>query len=635
MEMIIPALALGGLYFASKKDKEDKREQFYSRAKLAAHAAGLPNVDVPDRNYPNDSYMISNELDATSQLSTVNRLQGTGEAPQTVYRNGEPSTMVYTDKYFSLNPEINQVQNATAVNVAQQERSYTSMMGEQVNLDHFRHNNMAPYFGSKSRANNASNSLESTLDNYTGNGSQQFAKREVNSFFKPSEGYQWAHGMPTTSEFVQSRIVPSMNMAGVKPFDDIKVGPGVGIGYGNEGMGGYNSGMLAREQWMDKTVDQLRVANKQKASGLGMLGYEGPANSSIKRSTDQAHQGIVEKNRVERTFEMGSDRLFTTTGVEKGPAMRALQQQDRSTRPETSVGYAGIATLGNQTLQQVRGEYMPTHNQQLGAVPFSAPAAPNKGTAFEGEYGMKSTVAYPNNRSFPTSGTNSQPAGSNYFGTAAGAMGAVVAPLLDLLRPSRKENTIGNLRPYQNAKGPVEQMYVYDPSDRPSATMRDMTQHSSGNYNINANHLQKGAYTVSGYDEIRNQRDTTTVGYMGNVGGGDGNHQIRPYDAEYSISLSNGIKESTLDGRLVPGNMSLLNGNITMRTNVDRESLMRNERAVDGTRSSQIPSQQSFGILQGSDTKSMYQNIQLDRNSGDILSQLKKNPYTHSVVNGL
>ena len=621
--MIIPALALGGLYFASKKDKEDKREHFYSRAKLAAHAAGLPNVDVPDRNYPNDSYMISNDLDATSQLSTVNRFDG-------------PPT-VYTDKYFSLNPEINQVQNATAVNVAQQERSYTSMMGEEVGLDHFRHNNMAPYFGSKSRANNASNSLESTLDNYTGNGSQQFAKREVNSFFKPSEGYQWAYGMPTTSEFVQSRIVPSMNMAGVKPFDEIKVGPGVGIGYGNEGMGGYNSGMLARETWMDKTVDQLRVANKQKASGLGMLGYEGPANSSIKRSTDQAHQGIVEKNRVERTFEMGSDRLFTTTGVEKGPAMRALQQQDRSTRPETSVGYAGVASLGGgHTLQQVRGEYMPTHNQQLGAVQFSAPSAQNRGGAVEGEYGMRSTVVYPNNRSFPTSGTNSQPAGSDYFGTAGGALGAVVAPLLDLLRPSRKENTIGNLRPYQNAKGPVEQMYVYDhETSRPSATMRDMTQNATGHHMVNGQNMQNGlGYLMSDFDILKNQRDTTTVSYMGNVGGGDGNHQIRPYDAEYR-QRNNEIKSSTIDGRMQAGNMSLLNHDVNMRTTTDRDVLMRNTRASDGTRSSQIPCQQSFGILQGSQNKNLYTEMSLDRNSGDVLSQLKKNPYTHSVVNGL
>lgn len=623
--MIIPALAIGGLYFASKQNKNEKQEHFYSRAKLAAEAAALPNVDVPDRNYPDDNYPMTNELDATGKLSTVNRY-GNGGEPQTVY----------TDKYFSLNPDINQVSRATTVNAAQQDRTYTSMTGQTVESDYFTHNNMVPFFGSKSRANNPSNALESTLDSYTGNGSQQFSKREVSTFFTPSEGYQWAHGMPTTSDFVQSRIVPSMNMAGVKPFDEIKVGPGVGIGYGNEGMGGYNSGMLAREQWMDKTVDQLRVANKQKASGLGMLGYEGPANSSIKRSTDRAQQGIVEKNRVERTFEMGSDRLFTTTGLEKGPTMRALQVDDRSTRPETSVGYAGVASMGGgQTLQQVRGEYMPTHNQQLGAVPFTAAFAPNKGTAVEGEYGRRSTVAYPNNRSFPTSQSNNQPAGSNYFGSAGGVLGAVVAPLLDLLRPSRKENTIGNLRPYQNAKGPVEQMYVYDPeTSRPAATMRDMTQNSTGHYNINGQNMQNGmAYTVMGYDEIRNQRDTTTdYSYMGN--GNSGNRQIRPYDAEYR-QRNNDIKSSTIDGRLVPGNMSLLNHDVNMRTTTDRDSLMRNARAADGTRASQIPSLESFGILQGSQNKNLYSEMSLDRNSGDVLSQLKKNPYTHSVVNGL
>ena len=626
--MIIPALAIGGLYFASKQNKNEKQEHFYSRAKLAAEAAALPNVDVPDRNYPNDSYPMSNELDATGKLSTVNRY-GNGGEPQTVY----------TDKYFSLNPDINQVQHATAVNVAQQDRTYTSMTGQTVESDYFTHNNMVPFFGSKSRANNPSNALESTLDSYTGNGSQQFAKREVSAFFTPSEGYQWAHGMPTTSDFVQSRIVPSMNMAGVKPFDEIKVGPGVGIGYGNEGMGGYNSGMLAREQWMDKTVDQLRVANKQKASGLGMLGYEGPANSSIKRSADQAQQGIVEKNRVERTFEMGSDRLFTTTGLEKGPTMRALQVDDRSTRPETSVGYAGIATLGNQTLQQVRGEYMPTHNQQLGAVQFSAASAPNKGTAVEGEYGRRSTVAYPNNRSFPTNGQPSgqpsgQPAGSNYFGSASGALGAVVAPLLDLLRPSRKENTIGNLRPYQNAKGPVEQMYVYNPEDKPAATMRDMTQNSTGHHMVNGQNMQNGmGYTVIGYDEIRNQRDTTTdYSYTGI--GNSGNRQIRPYDAEYR-QRNNDIKSSTIDGRLVPGNMSLLNHGVNMRTTTDRDSLMRNTRAADGTRATQIPCQQSFGKLQGSQNKNLYSEMSLDRSDPSILESLKRNPYTLSVVNGL
>jgi hypothetical protein len=622
MEIAIPALALGGLFLASKNKP---RETFMNQSKAAAQAAALPNVDVPDVNYP-AMYPIAGspnpELDATSALSTVNRF----DAPS-----------VYTDKYFSTNPELNQVSQMTAVNVAQQSRSYTSMTGQTVDLDYFRHNNMAPFFGSKSRANNPSNATESTLDSYTGSGSQQYAKREVNSFFRPNEGYQWANGMPSTSEFVQSRIVPSMNMANVKPFDEVHVAPGLGLGYTAEGAGGYNSGMLARDQWLDKTVDQLRVANKQKASGLGMLGYEGPANSAIKRSATQDQQGIVEKNRVERTFEMGQNRLFTTTGAEKAPAMRAITIDDRSTRPETSMSYAGVAALGGgKTLQQVRGEYMPSHHQDLGAVPFTAAYAAGMGGARDGEYGRDAAVAYPNNRSFPGSGA--QPAGSNYFGTAGAAsvMGAVVAPLLDLLRPSRKENAVGNLRPYQNAKAPVEQMYVYDPSDRPEATMRDMTGNSLFHHNVNGTQNQNGlGYLMTEYDELHNQRDSTTeYFYAGNAGGADGSHQIRPYDAEYR-QRNNEIKSSTIQGRLVPGNMSLMNHATNVRTVTDRDTLSQNRRAADGTRASQPPSQDTLGMLQGANTKDRYQTIQLDRNNGDVLGQLKKNPYTLSVVNGL
>jgi hypothetical protein len=180
-------------------------------------------------------------------------------------------------------------------------------------------------------------------------------------------------------------------------------------------------------------------------------------------------------------------------------------------------------------------------------------------------------------------------------------------------------------------------MYVYDPeTSRPNATMRDMTQNATGHHMVNGQNMQNGlGYLMSDFDILKNQRDTTTVSYMGNVGGGDGNRQMRPYDAEYR-QRNNEIKSSTIDGRMVPGNMSLLNHDVNMRTTTDRDSLMRNTRASDGTRFSQIPSQESFGILQGSQNKNLYSEISLDRNSGeDVLSQLKKNPYTHSVVNGL
>ena len=49
---------------------------------------------------------------------------------------------------------------------------------ESVDSNYFQHNNMVPFFGSKSHSNNNSNSNEATLDNYTGAGSQYNTKKE-------------------------------------------------------------------------------------------------------------------------------------------------------------------------------------------------------------------------------------------------------------------------------------------------------------------------------------------------------------------------------------------------------------------------------------------------------------------------
>jgi hypothetical protein len=43
----------------------------------------------------------------------------------------------------------------------------------------------------------------------------------------------------------------------VKPFQEQRVAPGVGLGYGTQGAAGFNSGMLARDQWIDKNVDEI------------------------------------------------------------------------------------------------------------------------------------------------------------------------------------------------------------------------------------------------------------------------------------------------------------------------------------------------------------------------------------------
>ena len=85
----------------------------------------------------------------------------------------------------------------------------------------------------------------------------------------------WANGAPNTTDFIKSRMNPSRNISNTKPWEEVKVAPGLGQGYtaGNSGSG-YNTAVEDRNSWLPYTVDQLRVATNPKVS-YQLAGYEG------------------------------------------------------------------------------------------------------------------------------------------------------------------------------------------------------------------------------------------------------------------------------------------------------------------------------------------------------------------------
>jgi Family of unknown function (DUF5899) len=596
MEIAIPGVALGLLYIVS--NQKSKKEGFRDRNLL-------PNTDVPNRNYPGELPIFSPDTDQTSQLSTTNS-----------YDNGGG---VYTDKYF--NPNMNKSTDENRP-VGQQ---FYSLTGDKVNSSYFEHNNMVPFFGSNLRSRIADeNSYESILDSYTGSGSQIITKKEQAPLFSPSRNQQWAHGAPNSSDFYQSRVNPSMRMANVKPFEEEHVAPGLGLGYTSEGAGGFNSGMMVRDRWLDKTADQLRVDNKPKATGLMLYGHEGPADSAIKTNATYEQMGIMEKHLPEQSFALdtrsASDprdigRLFTTGGAEKGQTMRAIPIDRYVTRPETAVTYAGGAGYQNEA-GYVPGEYMASTNQQLGPLPLAGANANGRQYANDGDYEIQAKKAYPNNRTM-----NKQ---DSYFGMVSGSLGAAVAPLLDILRPSRKENVLGTLRPYQNPSTTVPQSYIFNPADRPAATIRETTEKSINHLNV-SNTYTDGAYHVTGHIPTHtNRTDTDDFFYSGGSSAGERGRQPTSYVAGYN-QRNNDIKSSTIDGYMVQGNMALLNGDINMRQ-ISRDNILKNERGVIGTMPYQSPDVSNFGRPAGS-TNNLYANIQIDRNTSDITSMLKSNPY--------
>lgn len=573
MELAIPIVAIGGLYIACNQESQ---EGFANNE--------LPNTNVKDKNYP---YTIKeNEDELTSRLSVVNKYQ-----PKTAY----------TDKYFNNSQMSNQTMTIEG-------EEYYSLTGEKVTKDHFQHNNMVPYFGGSIRGNTKEmNSYEQILDNHVGSGSQFVSKQEQAPLFKPGDNYQYAHGTPNNNEFYRSRVNPSSSMNNINPFKEEQVAPGLNLGYTSEGKGGFNSGMEHRELWNAKTVDEMRVSTNPKASGNSILGYEGPANSRIKT---MGSQGKQEKNRPERDFEMTQDRYMTTTGLEKGQTMRSIPIQRHVSRPDTAVEYSGVAAYGNNSIY-VDGEHNEPHRVQLESYPITGVGASGKGGATESDYGIKSKHAYPNNRSSEV----------DYFGAIGGAFGAAIAPLMEQLRPTRKENTIGNMRLYENAKSSVNSSYLFDPNDKLAPTLRDTLEEKT---HMNFQGKSQGGYLVSNEQQSSTARSTQgDFCYTGNSSAGAGLQNTRSYDAEYN-QRNNDIKSSTIEGRLIQGNMKLYNGHINQDTK-NQYSNVLNDRPSIPNGPSDIPSTHSMGKLNGHNP--LNQNINIERNDSDMYNVLKGNPY--------
>jgi hypothetical protein len=183
------------------------------------------------------------------------------ELVSTVQRYSNPN--VATDKYFDQN--LYEKNQNDGLRVGNNIQEIYSLTGNYLDSSEFKHNNMVPFYGGKIKGQlyNA-NMGETILDNMVGSGSQVIKKIEQAPLFKPQENMQWAYGAPNMSDFYQSRVNPAMNNANVKPFESITVGPGLNQGYTTNGSGGYNSGMEARDEWLPKTVDQMRVLTNPK-----------------------------------------------------------------------------------------------------------------------------------------------------------------------------------------------------------------------------------------------------------------------------------------------------------------------------------------------------------------------------------
>lgn len=355
------------------------------------------------------------------------------------------------------------------------------LSGQRIPSGEFRHNNMVPFFGGRVKQNMKSTANADRLDSYTGAGLNQIKKQEVENMFKDAQApFGNPYGLEAATDFVQSRMNEPRSRAGEKPFEPTRVGPGVGEKFGLTGKGGFqqlevNQFMMERGY---KSTDELRTANKPK------LTYEGvavPGQHFIGKSAEVKNLGEVRKNNPDRFYvdetgvSIGAVPTGTTTFKETA---RPVQVLPHTSRPETSVEYFPSGASQDYGQSYVTGAYRTPMTQQHGGAGYRNANMSGYYTkdvdAPEADYGRSSYENKPNERdatSQRTMGLNAAP--------AQDGQGATTIHFEDLARPTRRGETIGNIRqtgtPVGYAGSAAPAITVWDPSDIARTTVKEST----------------------------------------------------------------------------------------------------------------------------------------------------------------
>ena len=580
MELAIPLIGLGALFVINNQTKK-KKETFESMGKKGNY---LPNIDNLPQNYT--------VVNIPELVDTVQEYPNPNQA---------------TDKYF--NQTYFENKNVDGQITGQNINNVYSLTGDYLKSNDFKHNNMVPFYGGKMYGGDFKNDMaQATLDNMTGAGSQTIYKTEQAPLFKPEDNVHWAFGSPDMSDFYQSRVNPSMTSKNIKPFASEQVGPGLNQGFSSEGRNGFNSGMEARELWLDKTVDELRIATNPKES-FSLLSHEGPAESRV---TNIGQIGTVEKNRPDTFFINTQDRWLTTTGQEKGTRLNPIELIKEGQRVTTSTEYMGNASHTNKAIYAPRN-MEPSKRNELDSYD-KYPTHSYGGNKGYNENNLKNTLIEKNNRS-----TNCQP---NSFGANFNrTVGAVVMPFMDMFKPTKKEEFTCNLRTYGNPSSNVPQLNPF--SQEVSNTIKETTLYAPNTF-VGAQ--VGGGYMNNNQIPTGTQRTTTSTSYMGPVGGDSLMYGNTIYD---TCQINNDTKEQLTYTRTNHGNTQIFNQSMNVSINKDDKNKTDCYSGTPYTVFGAPPSTTHLGII---DLPPEKNHCMEDRIQPDLLNAFKENPYTHSLT---
>ena len=206
----------------------------------------------------------------------------------------------------------------------------------------FSHNNMQPFFGSTAKQNMDLTKPARELDIFTGGASLKEPKKEVGPLFEPEK--QNIFGTQNFAEQYKKNINQSRYENHNLPFEQLKVGPGVGLDYEDGPTGGFQQDI--RKYELPKTVDELRAKNNPRISYKGRI-IKG--KKEIKR--DSGYYFTKNKHAI-----MAVDKAqFPNSGVAKETKRSDIYIKNNNRKISKEVmGPAGSITSKEYTKQKFR-----------------------------------------------------------------------------------------------------------------------------------------------------------------------------------------------------------------------------------------------------------------------------------------
>jgi hypothetical protein len=437
-----------------------------------------------------------------------------------------------------------------------------------------------PYFGSVAKQPMNVESFQNKLDVFTGNSQFNFHKKETKNFFVPNKNISFVNGSPIQTQKLQSRMVKSNYKNNELPFEKTRVAPGIGQNYGSQGTGAFHqfqTGEVARP----KNVDDLRTLSNPKVT------YRSPLVSGKGIDKRGSTQNVA-KNRTSKTFPQTHANLLRTTGAFRKQQFKPnfiIKNTNRTTSKSVFGSAAPVSSKRTYTVSKysptIRNIY--TNSGMRNVYKSNAWDSSSE----QSDYGKKSYTAIPNERDVTQRRT--------HLSNVMSAIKAIIAPLQDKLKNTKKELIIGNPNPegYMGADMPKKPT-VYDPNDKARTTVKETTIEYDHDGNI------KGPEKITVHDPNDVARTTikeTTLEYDhdGNI---KGPNKITVYDPNDVARTT--IKETTLHSKMhtvVKGatKVSVYDPNDVARTTI-KETTSLNKH--NGNLRQQIPSRPTDANMQ-------------------------------------